>query len=95
MLRITVHCNSQSITFQLEGRLSRPWLQELDECWRRTLSSIGKDKPAVRVDLTGVTFVDAAGSACLAAMYREGAEFIAPDCLTKGIIAEITSGQRD
>jgi len=48
----------------------------------------------VRVDLTGLTFVDDAGKACLAAMHRDGAEFIAPDCLTKGIVAEITSGLR-
>ena len=73
MLRITVHRNSQSITFQLEGRLSRSWLQELDKCWRRTL--ICKDKPAVRVDLTGLTFVDDAGKACLAAMHHDGADF--------------------
>jgi hypothetical protein len=42
------------------------------------------------VDLTGVTFIDAAGKACLAAMHREGAEFVTADCLTKGIVAEIT-----
>ena len=44
----------------------------------------------VRIDLTGVTFIDAAGRACLAAMHRQGAEFIAPDCLTKATVAEIT-----
>lgn len=91
MLRITVHQNSESIVFQLEGRLARPWLQELDKCWRRTLNHIGRDKPALHVDLTGLTFVDDAGKACLAAMFCEGAEFIAPDCLTQGIVAEITS----
>jgi ABC-type transporter Mla MlaB component len=89
MLRITVHRNPQSTTFQLEGRLSRPGLQELEKCWRRTL--ISKDNPAVRVDLTGVTFVDDAGKACLAAMYHEGADFVANDCLTKSIVEEITN----
>ena len=90
MLRITVHSETESITFQLEGRLSRPWLQELDKCWRRTL--ISKDTPSVRVDLTGLTFVDEAGKACLAAMYHEGADFVANDCLTKSIVDEITNG---
>jgi ABC-type transporter Mla MlaB component len=90
MLRITVHCNSQSTTFQLEGRLSRSWLQELHKCWKRTLSS--KDKSTVRVDLTGLTFVDDAGKACLAAMYHDGAEFVANDCLTKSIVEEISNG---
>jgi ABC-type transporter Mla MlaB component len=92
MLRITVHRNSQSVTFQLEGRLSRPWLQELDKCYRRTLISVRKDKPAVCIDLTGLTFVDDAGAACLAAMHRDGADFVANDCLTKSIVEEITDG---
>jgi hypothetical protein len=40
--------------------------------------------------VTGVTFVDAAGKAYLAAINRLGAEFVAADCLTKAIVAEIT-----
>jgi hypothetical protein len=39
--------------------------------------------PFLRVDLTGVNFIDAAGEACLAAMQRQGVEFVAADCLTK------------
>ena len=87
MLRITVHNNPQALTFQLEGRLARPWLPVLEECWQRTLSR--QRKPILRVDLTGVTFIDDAGKACLAAMYRQGAELVAADCLTKAIVAEI------
>ena len=45
---------------------------------------------AVRFDLAGVTCIDAAGKAYLAAMHRQGAEFVAADCLTKAIVAEIT-----
>jgi hypothetical protein len=44
----------------------------------------------VRVDLTEVTFIDAAGGACLVALHRRGAEIVAADCLTKSIEAEIT-----
>jgi anti-anti-sigma regulatory factor len=88
MLRITVHENPPALTFQLEGRLAGRWVRELEQCWQRTLA--GQHNPAVRIDLTGVTFIDAAGGACLAAMHRQGAEFIATDCLTKSIVAEIT-----
>jgi hypothetical protein len=35
--------------------------------------------------------VDEAGKACLAAMYHEGADFVASDCLTKSIVDEIAS----
>jgi ABC-type transporter Mla MlaB component len=87
MLRITVHDNPRDLTFQLEGKLAWPWLPVLEECWQGTLTQ--RPRPTVRVDLTGVTFIDAAGKACLAAMHRQGAEFIAPDCMTKAVVAEI------
>ena len=60
----------------------------LEECWQTTVNRHAK--PVLRIDLTGVTFIDAAGRACLAAMHRQGAEFIAPDCLMKAAVAEIT-----
>jgi hypothetical protein len=47
------------------------------------------------VDLTGMTAIDAMGRDCLAVMHRDGAEFIAADCLTKAIVAEIISSAAD
>jgi anti-anti-sigma regulatory factor len=88
MLRITVHDNAESLTFQLEGRLAGPWVRELEECRQRTLAA--RWRPAVRFDLAGVTFIDAAGKAYLAAMHCQRAEFVAADCLTKAVVAEIT-----
>src|SRR5437667_5498981 len=88
MLRITVHDNLESVTFQLEGRLAGAWVREVEECRQRTLAC--RRGIAVRFDLTGVTFIDAAGKAYLAAMHRQGAQFVAADCLTKAIVAEIT-----
>ena len=88
MLRITIEVGARVLTFRLEGRLAGPWLRELEECWQSALASPRK---LVRyVDLTGVTFVDSAGKDCLAAMRRQGAEFITADCMTKAIVAEIT-----
>jgi ABC-type transporter Mla MlaB component len=88
MLRITVHDSPLTLTLQLEGRLAGPWLRELEECWQSALAS--QPKPVLRVDLSGVMFINAAGQACLTAMHRQGAEFVAADCLTKAIVAEIT-----
>ena len=88
MLRITVHGHMPAISFQLEGSLSGPWVQVLKECWQSTLTR--HCSGILRVDLTGVTSIDSAGQACLAAMHRQGAEFIAADALTKAIVAEIT-----
>lgn len=96
MLRITIHDNQESLTFQLEGRLAGPWVKEVEQCWQSTLAH--QRKPTLRVDLTGVTFIDDAGKACLAAMHHQGAELVAADCLTREVVAEIhqcRSQQRD
>ena len=87
MLRITADDQPRILSFRLEGRLEGPWVEELQKCWRGLVARAGT--PALRVDLTGVTFVDTAGKAQLTAMHREGAEFIADDCLTKAIVSEI------
>ena len=87
MLRITVIDGPQMITFRLEGRLVESWVRELEMCWLSTLARRGK--PNLCVDLTGVTFIDAAGEAILTAMHRQGAAFIAADCVTKAFVAEI------
>jgi hypothetical protein len=87
MLRITLHHNPGSLTFQLEGRLAGPWVRELEDCWRSTPAR----QPVVRFDLTGVTFVDAAGKAFLAARHAEGAELLASGCLMRAFVAEITT----
>ena len=91
MLRITLQDKPGAVTFQLEGRLAGPSVRLLEDCWQTTLA--GPRKPILRVDLTGVTSINAAGQACLAAMHRRrGVEFIAADCLTKAVVAEITQG---
>jgi hypothetical protein len=88
MLRITVHDEPGALTFQLEGKLAGQWVRVLQECWEDTLAR--QPRPALRVDLTGVTFIDAAGRAYLAGMHRQGAGFVAADCLTNAVVAEIT-----
>jgi anti-anti-sigma regulatory factor len=92
MLRITAHDNPRVLTLQLEGRLEGPWAAELEKCWKSSLAILCK--PKLRVDLSGVTFIDTAGKARLAAMHRKGAEFIASDCLTKAVVEEIAKESR-
>ena len=88
MLRITVHDKPPALTFQLEGRLVGPWVRVLQECWQSALAR--PRQPTLRVDLTQVTSIDAAGRACLEILHRQGAEFIAADCLTRAVLSEIT-----
>src|SRR5438477_2831576 len=88
MLRITVHKKPRSLTFQLEGSLTGRWVAVMEECWQ-SIPACERELMA-RVDLTGVTSIDAAGKACLEVMHRQGAVFVAADCLTKAVVAEIT-----
>jgi len=87
MLRITANDSPRTLTFRLEGRLEGPCVRELEQCWRSTLES--PSRPSVCVDLTDVTYIDAAGKARLAEMHAQGAQFIAGDCATKAVVAEI------
>jgi ABC-type transporter Mla MlaB component len=87
MLRITVHHKPAGLTLQLEGRLAGDDVQVLKECWQR--STTGQHPATLRVDLTGVTSIDAAGRACLLALHRQNAEFIAADGLMKAVVDEI------
>jgi hypothetical protein len=88
MLRITLHNDPGSLTFQLEGRLAGLWVRELEECWQSTLAS--QRKPVLRFDLTGVTYIDVAGKEFLSARHTDGAEFLASGCLMRALVAEIT-----
>ena len=88
MLRITVRDSPESLTVQLEGRLAGPWVRELEDCWQTTRASLRN--AVLRFDLTGVTFIDAAGKKFLAAMHTEGAEFLARGCLMRAHVTDIT-----
>jgi hypothetical protein len=88
MLRITIHETSESLTFQLEGGLAGPWVREAEACWRQRLAE--QAGGVLRFDLRGITLIDAAGKAFLAAAHAEGAELIASGCLTRAIVAELT-----
>lgn len=92
MLRITVHDEPGSVTLELEGQLAGQWVRVLEECWQAILAR--DRKPILRVDLTGVTFIDSVGRCFLANLYAKNAEFIASDCMTKAVVEEIRAVDR-
>jgi hypothetical protein len=91
MLRVTIHDAPGSLTFQLEGRLVGPWVQEAQGCWQRILPS--QRITGIRFDLTAVTMIDDAGKAFLAAAHADGAQLVASGCLMRAIVAAITKPQ--
>ena len=88
MLKITERRDPQSdsTALMLEGRLAGPWVEELKTYCREMTH---KQQPCTMVDLTGVTFIDAAGKALLACLWRQGAELKASGCLTRCVVDEI------
>jgi anti-anti-sigma regulatory factor len=87
MMRITVENNSKTSTLKLEGKLSGPWVDELERTWYKVKDeSTGAE---MLLDLCGLTFIDPEGRKQLAWMYKQGAKFKTAGCLGKGIVEEI------
>jgi len=90
MLKVTIDKDTSLITFKLEGRIAGEWVDELERAW---LEEAGRSK-CLKVDLTGVTFIDPAGKEFLAARYDEGAELIVAGCFMRALAAEIENSPK-
>jgi anti-anti-sigma regulatory factor len=89
MLKITTHNDPGQTSFELEGRLTGAWVEELKTCWQQAAAA----NQQVRVRLKEVTFVDESGRKLLADMHRQGVTLAAEGCMTKAIIEEIMRGE--
>jgi ABC-type transporter Mla MlaB component len=92
MLRITDIVDTRSDgsvtwTLKVEGTLIGDWLPELRRAWRRAQEAAAG--AAIRVHLADVGFVDEAGKALLADMYRAGVDIVAHDILAAAIRDDI------
>jgi anti-anti-sigma regulatory factor len=83
-MKITRQKAAKAVVIEVVGTLVGPWVKELEQCWRAANGS------KVRVDLTGVTFIDEAGTDLLRTMHREHVEFVAEGCFIEGIVDGIT-----
>ena len=88
MLKITTRNDAGRTSFELEGRLTGAWVEELKTCWQQAAAN-----QHVGVCLKEVTFVDEAGRKLLADMHRQGVTLAAEGCMTKAIIEEIIRGE--
>jgi hypothetical protein len=95
MLRITDVVDTRpdgrvTWTLKVEGTLNGEWLPELRRAWR--CAQEAEAGAAIRVHLVGVRFVDAAGKALLAEMYRAGVEITScrdPDDLFRQLASQL------
>ena len=87
MLRITIQESLQASTFKLEGKLTGPWVRELEQTWTASPSAApGHD---LTIDLADVTFIDCAGKDLLARMHESGATLVARSPMNRCIVDEI------
>jgi len=84
VLRITILDEPTEQRWNLQGRLSGPWVAQLKSNWEKSHGQNGNRKCVV--DVSGVTFVDLDGERVLAAIMKDGAEFIASGVYTKHIL---------
>jgi hypothetical protein len=90
MLRITTRADRAAVIFELEGKLVGPWVDELEQCWRR----LDAHNQRLRIALQAVTFIDPAGKELLSEMHRNGAELLGEGCMIKAIIDDIEARKR-
>jgi ABC-type transporter Mla MlaB component len=74
MFRITQQpLDSRAILLKLEGKLFKPWIDEL----KSSINSSLARHDLVKLDLSGLTYADVAGTRILADVIRQGAAVIA------------------
>jgi anti-anti-sigma regulatory factor len=88
VLRITTRKNGNGLVLGLEGRLSGPWVPELEAAWRAARAT--DPDASIRVNLCEVDVVDDAGRYLLALMHESGAQLVARGCAMSELLREIT-----
>lgn len=87
MLKITFQDAPESTKVKLEGKLSGPWVEELERSW---IEHSPLASGNVIIDLSDVTYIDPEGKRFLARMVDKGVEFEGTHLMTKYVIDEIT-----
>lgn len=86
-LRITVQEGPEVTTLKLEGRVMGANTEEFERAWESLANSLGPKK--LRVDLCGVTHMDADGRRVLAEIHKQtNADFLADTPMNKYFIQE-------
>jgi outer membrane protein len=87
MLRVTTDSQAGQVTLRLEGKLSGPWVEEFKRSWTLT-KGIYPDHVLI-VNLSGLTFVDAAGKEFLRSIDREGARLEGAGLFASSLVEDI------
>jgi hypothetical protein len=82
----TVEDDSRRILI-LEGKLIRPWTEQVENAWKLAGEHLQGRK--LVVDVTNVTFISADGETTLFKLMQDGAKFSCRDVLTKHVLKQL------
>jgi hypothetical protein len=77
MLKITVEESEGAETIKLEGKITGPWVDELNRTWHALTTSLGRRQ--LELDMRGVGFVDDRGRQLLREIYQQTNAFFLAD----------------
>jgi len=85
VLRITTQETEGTVRLLLEGKLSGPWVAELEQAFiGGKTASVGR---SIVMDLSGLTGADAAGRQLLALIQSDGAILQNPSPLSRALLS--------
>lgn len=87
MIRVSEIREGSKRRLLVEGTLSGDWVDVLEKCWLEAQTT--PNGGPMRVDLSGVTWIDDKGRGLLARMAQDGAVLRATGVLNRAVIAEI------
>lgn len=91
MIRISETREGSKRRLLVEGTLSGDWVDVLEKYWLEEQTPSNGEP--IRIDLSGVTYIDNKGRDLLSGMIRDGAELRATGVMTRAVIEEITAGK--
>jgi anti-anti-sigma regulatory factor len=93
MLKITLSQQSGPKTIKLEGKLSGPWVGELQRVWDNFRRA--EPSSSVVIDLSEVTFINSEGMRLLKSMFQQGADLRSGAVMTTFILDPIKQQSRE
>src|ERR1051325_9253159 len=90
MIRISEIRKSSKQRLLVEGTLAGDWVEVLEKSWLEAQAS--RNGEPMRVDLSGVTWIDDKGRKLLKRMIEDGAELRATGIMTRAVIEELIEG---
>jgi ABC-type transporter Mla MlaB component len=79
MLRMTRSSSGAAAVLLLEGKLTEPWTEELR-------AEVERGGPITRLDLSGLSFVDARGAELLHALERSGVALVGASVFVRELL---------